>query len=88
MGHSIISKQDASEAAGTFLRIGAMIDRCGQSRTDLLDLSSEIRDAVAESYGDDFEDDLLSHLGYETPDEDEALEDADDADENDEEEAD
>ena len=48
------------------LTIGEKIDSCDQSRLALSDTMDEIRETVVELYGDDFETDLLEHLGYET----------------------
>ncbi len=58
-----------------------VIDNCDQSRTALSDGMDNIRQLLADGYGDDFEDDLAVKMGYELiDDEEDSADDFDDED--------
>lgn len=57
------------------LNIGAKVDSSEQSRIELSNTMDSIREIASEAYGENFDSDLLEHMGYDVEGEDIEFED-------------
>ncbi|HEY0428705.1 MAG TPA: hypothetical protein VGC76_13070 [Pyrinomonadaceae bacterium] len=75
MGTGTLAKQRVTELEEMVLDIVEEIDNADQSRVGLLTALDNVRNIASIAYGDDFDDDVAKHLGYDLEDDEDEDED-------------